>query len=113
MHVLLVLEQRTVERRYELLGIVAAQSLRRYILGEQQLYPVEQLRSGRLFLQAGRVAHLEEGRQRLAQQLAFQAGKMHVDDARHRGLVRKADVVKETAPQEGVRQLLLIVRGDD
>ena len=40
-------------------------------------------------------------------------GIMHLDDARHRVGVGKADVVEEAAPQEGVRQLLLVVRGDD
>src|SRR5580698_3304555 len=113
MNVLLVLEQCAVERRNEFLRIIAAQRLGRYILGEQQLDPVEKLGSGRLFLQAGRLAQLEEGRERVAQQVAFQARKMHVDDTRHRGLVRKADVVKEAAPQEGIRQLLLVVRRDD
>src|SRR5271169_1057530 len=102
MDVLLVLEQRAVERRNELLRIIAAQSLGRDILGEQQLDPVEQLQGGRLFLEAGRLAHLEERRERLAQQLALQPRKMHIDDARHRGLVRKADVVKEATAQERV-----------
>ena len=38
---------------------------------------------------------------------------MHVDDLRHRLAVGEADVVEEAAAQEGVGQLLLVVRGDD
>ncbi len=38
---------------------------------------------------------------------------MHRDDLLHRFLVGKADVVEEAAPQEGVGQLLLVVRGDE
>jgi hypothetical protein len=38
---------------------------------------------------------------------------VHVDDAAHGVAVGEADVVEEAAPQERVRQLLLVVRGDD
>ena len=38
---------------------------------------------------------------------------MHVDDALHRLRVGEADVVEEAAAQEGVRQLLLVVAGDE
>ena len=36
-----------------------------------------------------------------------------LDDVGHRLRVREADVVEEAAPQERVRQLLLVVAGDD
>ena len=38
---------------------------------------------------------------------------MNLDDPGERLLVGEADVVEEAAAQEGVRQLLLVVRGDD
>src|SRR4249920_409867 len=104
MHVLLVLQQGAVQGRNELLGVVAAQDFRRNVLGHQQLDPVQEFGRGGLLFQAWRVADLEERRQRLVQQLALQARKMHVDDLRHGGSVGKADVVEEAAPQEGVRQ---------
>src|ERR1700722_12185360 len=50
MHVLLVLEQRAVQRRDQFLGVALAQRLWRNVLVEQKLEPVEQLRSGRLLL---------------------------------------------------------------
>src|SRR5580658_10584087 len=112
MHVLLVLEQGAVQGRDELLRVVAAQRLRRNVLGHQQLDPIQELGGGGFLLQSGRVANLEERRQRLVQQIALQARKMHVDDLRHRGRIGKADVVKEAAPQKGVRQLLFVVAGD-
>ena len=43
MHVLLVLQKRTVQRWNELLGIALAQHFRRYVLDHQKLQPVEQL----------------------------------------------------------------------
>jgi hypothetical protein len=38
---------------------------------------------------------------------------VELDDGLHLGLVGEADVVEEAAAQEGVRQLLLVVGGDD
>ena len=51
--------------------------------------------------------------QRLGDQLLLDAGEVHVDDLLHRLGVGEADVVEEAAAQEGVRQLLLVVGGDD
>ncbi len=82
-------------------------------LGEQELQPVEELRGRRLLLQAGHIAQTEEHFERLGQQCLLQPRKMHVDDARHRLLVGKPDVVEEAAAQERVGQLLLVVRRDD
>src|SRR5450631_1301822 len=110
--VLLVLEQRAVQGRNELLRIVAAQHLGRNLLGHQQLYPIQEFGGGGFLLQAGGVANLEERRQRLVQQFALQAREMHVDDLRHRGRIRKADVMEKAAPQKRVRQFLFVVAGD-
>src|SRR6202795_5217810 len=112
-HVLLVLEQRSVQRRYQLLRVVASQTFGRNVLGDQQFDPVEELGGGRLLLQAGRFADLEERRQRLAQQIALEVREVHIDDLRHGRFVRKPDVMEETAPQERVGQFLLIIARDD
>src|SRR5271167_2139601 len=102
MHVLLVLQQRAVQGRNELLRVIAAQNLGRNILGYQQLDPIQQFGGGRLLLQARRFAYLEKRGQRLVQQLALQIRKVHIDDLRHRRRVREADVVEKTAPQKRV-----------
>jgi hypothetical protein len=112
-HILLVLEQRAVQRRNQLLGVVAAQRFGRYVLRHQQLDPIEELGGRGLLLQTGGFADPEERGERLAQQLALQIGVVHIDDLRHRRFVRKADVVEKAAPQKGVRQFLLVVAGDD
>src|SRR6185295_19711276 len=51
-HVLLVLQERAVERRDDGLALVRAQRLGRKVLGEQELQPVEQLRGRRLLLES-------------------------------------------------------------
>ena len=51
---------------------------------------------------AHNIAKLEEHFQRILEHSFFQPGKMHVDDARHRFLVGKADVVEEAATQERI-----------
>src|ERR1043166_1171129 len=45
MHVLLVLQQRAVQRRDQLSRIALAQHFRRHVLVEQEFQPVQQLRS--------------------------------------------------------------------
>src|SRR5471032_1724870 len=64
-HVLLVLEQRAVQRRDDGLAVLGVQRFGRDVLGEQQLEPVEQLRGGGLLLQARHLAHFEEHFHRL------------------------------------------------
>src|SRR5579862_99621 len=71
-HVLLVLEQRAVERRDDGLAVLRAQRVRRNILGEQELQPVQQLGGRGLLLQARHLAHLEEDFHRLAQERFLQ-----------------------------------------
>src|SRR4051794_19883556 len=66
--VLLVLEQRAVERRDGGLVALAPQGLRRDVLGEQQLQPVEQLRRRGLLLESRHLADVEEGLERRLQQ---------------------------------------------
>src|SRR5688500_16511798 len=111
--VLLVLQQRPVQRRDDGLAVLGAQRFGRDVLGKQQLQPVEELGGGRLFLQPGHRAHLEEHFHRLAQQRLLQVREVHPDDLLHRFLVGETDVVEEAAPQERVWQLLLVVRGDE
>src|SRR5690606_14566652 len=72
MHVLLVLEQCAMQRRDQLPRIVLAQHLRRDVLVEQELQPVEQLRRGGLLLEAGHLAHVEEDLHRLADEPALE-----------------------------------------
>ena len=43
----------------------------------------------------------------------LQVGEMHAHDGPHRLEIGEADVMEEAAAQEGIRQLLLVVRGDD
>jgi hypothetical protein len=112
MHVLLVLEQRAVQRRDELLGILGAQRVGRHVLDHQELQPVEQLGGRGLLLEARHFADVVEDVQRLAQQVALQVGEVDVDDLGHDLAIGEADVVEEAAAQEGVGQLLLVVRGD-
>ena len=52
MHVLFVLEERSVQLRQGIAGI-GAQIFGRYVVGDQEPYPVERLRSGGLLLQSG------------------------------------------------------------
>ena len=101
-----------MQRRDQQLLVRAVQRLRRDVLREQELEPVEELRGRRLLLQPRHLAQVEEHLERLGQQLLLEAGEMHVDDPRHRLAVGKADVVEEAAAQERVGQLLLVVRRD-
>src|SRR5262249_28131854 len=83
------------------------------IVDQQQLDPVEQLGGRGLFLQSRHLANVIKDGQGLAHEFVLQTGKMHIDDLLHRRAVGKANVMKKAAAQKGVRQLFLIVRGDD
>src|SRR6185437_188995 len=83
MDVLLVLEQRAVQRRDQLLAVLRPQRLGRHVLDHQQLQPVEQLGGRWLLLEARHVADIVEDVQRLAQQVALQVGEVDVDDLGH------------------------------
>src|SRR3546814_6488747 len=50
-HILLILEQRAVERRDRLADIAVLEHFERHVLGEQQLEPVDQLARRGLFLE--------------------------------------------------------------
>src|ERR1700728_2867045 len=113
MHVLLVLEQRAVQRRDQFLGVALAQRLWRNVLVEQKLEPVEQLRSGRLLFQSRRLAQGEERPHGFFHEPRLDRRIVRFDDPAHRLRVGKADVVKEAAAQESVGQLFLVVGGDD
>src|SRR5438034_6397827 len=58
MHVLLVLQQRAVQRRDQLFGVAGAQYLGRDVLDEEQLEPIEEFRGRGLFLQARHIANV-------------------------------------------------------
>ena len=71
--VLLVLQQRAVQRRDDGLVVARAQRFGRNVLGDEQLEPVQQFRGGGLLLQAGQFADLVEAVERLLEQLLLQA----------------------------------------
>ena len=62
MHVLLVLEQRAVQRRDQPLGVALAQGFGADVLDHQQLEPVEQFGRRRLLLEARDLADLVKQR---------------------------------------------------
>src|SRR5271156_836601 len=102
MHVLLVLEERTVERWDDDFLVRTSQRFDRDIFRQQQLQPVEQFRGRRLLLQTRNLAQIEKYLQCLLQQRFFQTRKVNVDDPCHRLLVGELDVMEETAAQERV-----------
>src|SRR5687768_5928728 len=83
-YVLLVLQQRAVQRRDELSRVALAQGFGADVLGEKQLEPIEQLRGRGFFLQPRRLADFEKDAQRLFDEAALDARIMHLDDAGHR-----------------------------
>src|SRR5690606_32204798 len=107
-HVLLVFEQRAVQRRQQLAVAVLAQGFRRQVFRHQQLEPVQQLGGGGLLLEPRYLTQLEEHLQRFLEQLLLEPRVVDLDDLRHGLLVREADVMEEAAAQEGVRQLLFV-----
>src|SRR5439155_20351100 len=66
--VLLVLEQRAVQRRNERLAIAALQRFGRNVFGQQQFEPVEELGGRRLLLEARHFAQVEEHFERFGEQ---------------------------------------------
>src|SRR5208337_2915470 len=113
MHVLLVLQERAMQWRDQLFGLLLAQRLGRDVLVEEKFQPVEQFRGRRLFLEPRRLAQGEERTHRLFDEDRLDSGKVRFDDCAHRVWVRKADVVEEAPAQERVGQLLFVVRRDD
>src|SRR5690242_10571752 len=81
MDILLVLEERTVQRRDEFLRIAFAQGLRRNVFVEQKLQPVQQFGGRWLLLQPGHVADLVEDIERFRDQPLLDLREMHVDDS--------------------------------
>ena len=102
-----------MQGRDQLGGILLPQHALVDVLDHQELQPVQQLRSGGLLLQAGHLADVVEDPQGLRDQLLLDAGEVDLDDLFHGVVVGEADVVEEAAAQKGVRQFLLVVRGDD
>src|SRR6516162_11623859 len=99
--------------RDQLCRVAGSEHLGGDVLDEQQLEPIEQLRSRGLFLQSRDLANVKKGGQRLVHEFVLQIGKMHVDDALHRLLIGKPDVVEKAAAEKGVRQFLLVIGSDD
>ena len=112
MHILLVLDERAMQRRNELFRIALAQRFGADILDQQELEPVEKLRGRRLLLHPRNLADLVEQLERLGDEALLDAGEMHLHDRAHGLRVREADVVEEAAAQERVGQFLLVVGGD-
>jgi hypothetical protein len=83
------------------------------VLDHQQLQPVEQFGGRGLLLQARHLAHVVEDRSASATSFCLMPGKWTSTIACIVSVLGEADVVEEAAAQEGVRQLLLVVRGDD
>lgn len=102
-----------MQRRNQLAAVALAQGLRLDVLGDEELEPVEQFGGRRLLLEARHLAGLQEHPQRLFDEAVLDAGIVHLDDGLQRLGIGELDVVEEAAAQEGVRQLLLVVRGDD
>ena len=113
MNVLLVFEQRAVQRRDELGRVFFLQRFRRNVFVQQQFQPIEQLGGGGLLLQARHIADLIKDVKGFGNELLLDVGIVHVDDFLHRVALGKLDVVEEAAAQEGVRQFLFVVRGDE
>src|SRR5215211_75634 len=97
MHVLLVLEEGSAQRRDELPRIALTQGIGADILGQKELEPIEELGSRGLLPQPRHLADLEEDAQRLLDEAALDARIMHRDDAVHRLGVGEADIVEEAA----------------
>src|SRR5690606_13564512 len=83
MHILLVLQQSVVMRRNRLSRIMITQDFRRNLIGHQQLQPVNLLRGGRLLLQPGRLANIEENIQGLPHQVVLNIREVNPNDVFH------------------------------
>src|SRR6516162_7181798 len=81
--VLLVLQERAVERRDHNLGVVRAKRGHRDLVGHQQLQPVDQLGGGGLLLEPGHLADLVEELEGLARELLADVRQMGGDDPVH------------------------------
>ena len=112
MQVLLGLEQGAIEGRHQFARLA----------GAHRLGAISSANSSRIqssssevegFCAALYLAQLEEEIHRLTEQALLEVWVVELDDGLHLGLVGEADVVEEAAAQEGIRQLLLVVGGDD
>jgi len=102
-----------MQRRHAGLAGGAEQGMLGNVFGQQQLDPVNQFRGRWLLLEAGHIAHFIKSLQRLRQQIPFQVREVHFDNLFHGVFVGEPDVMKEAAAQEGVRQFLFIIGGND
>jgi hypothetical protein len=107
LEVLLLFEQGTHEGQLGLeLDVVDARRV-------EHRQPVHQLAGARALAEPGQRAQLEEDLQRLVDETLLQGRVVHPDDALHQLGVGEVDEVKHAAAEERVRELLLVVAGDD
>jgi len=112
-HVLFVLQQRAVQGRDGLAGILGLQHVERHVFVENQFQPVEQFAGAWLFLKAGHVPDIIENVHCPFDQNALNVREMDVDNFLHGLAVGEFDIVEETTAQECVGQFLLVVGSDD
>src|SRR5262249_42060364 len=100
--VLLLLEEDAQER--ELLDEAFAAHVRAAQDGD----PVDQLARRGALANAREIAQLIERHDRLIDELAIDVGMVDPHDALHELLIREVDEVEDAAPEERVRELLLV-----
>ena len=85
-HILLILQQSTVERWNSFALVVTTQGLGRDIFRQQQFYPVEQFGCRRFLFQSGHLANLVKRIECLAEQVLLpEAERVRVDDGNEFG----------------------------
>src|SRR5690606_33906824 len=80
---------------------------------QQQTQPIQKFRGGRFLLQTRDVTQGKEGVQGAGQDVAAQIGVVHGHDLFHGLALGKADVMEETAAQEGVGQVFFVIGSSD
>src|SRR5690606_7943885 len=93
--------------------IQLVQSIGRNVVGQQQTQPIQKFRGGRFLLQTRDVTQGKEGVQGAGQDVAAQIGVVHGHDLFHGLALGKADVMEETAAQEGVGQVFFVIGSND
>src|SRR3990167_6270275 len=111
--VLLVLEERARERRELLREIHRAQLGFSDLSHDEELEPVYELARGWFFLESVYFPEVVKNAHRVFNELAFELRVMDLHYGLERIPVREADVVEEASPEEGVRQLLLVIGRDN
>src|SRR3990167_7266237 len=110
--VLLVLEERARERRELLREIHRAQLRFGNLSHDDKLEPVDELARGGLFLEPVYLPEVVKNIHGVFDELAFEFRVMDLHYGLKRLPVREGDVVEEASPEEGVRELLLVIGRD-